>query len=151
MRPFALSPLAVVLALWVVTSGCTDPASSRPLLPEHDDPIEEEHGQPEILASYVRPPWANPRYLLFEESVFVLRYGSSDTSYLDLPGIYQATDSVITFDFRWPAGRSVGVLRGDSLRVKYDETMVLFLGNDVMDFTIYTDQRATYVRSPEPD
>jgi hypothetical protein len=83
-----------------------------------DWPYYPMHGSP--LAS---------RYVLYEDGTFALQYASAKYRFFEYRGAYKEADGLITFDFEW-RGRIVegsrdatGTLSGDSLTVRYVETM----------------------------
>lgn len=147
MTSLSAPPTLALLALLATSFGCEhapvaveDPPGDAP--PEIVDP-------PVVLATYERVEWSWPRYVLHDDATFALRYGAG----AEFPGTYAASDSVLTFDFRLGAsgayrGRSVGLLRGDTLSVSYDPTLIMILGNDWMDFEILVDGSAVYMRAP---
>lgn len=146
MTSLSAPPTLALLALLAMSFGCDFAPVAVEDLP--DDAPPEIVDPPVVVATYERIEWSWPRYVLHDDATFALRYGAG----AEFPGTYAVSDSVITFDFRIGVsgaymGQSVGLLRGDTLSVTYDHTLILILGSDWMDFEIF-EGSAVYVRAP---
>jgi hypothetical protein len=66
------------------------------------------------------------RYVLYQDSSFALQFSSPKFGMFEYLGRYSRADSVITLDFNANAGQwqATGTLRGDSLTVKYNTSMM---------------------------
>jgi hypothetical protein len=77
-----------------------------------------------ITASYIP---GRSRYVLYDNGRFGLQYLRPDWGFFEYPGRYSRADSMFTFDFDgWSSAGpwlANGILRGDSLIVKYNLIM----------------------------
>jgi len=135
-----LSTLIILSIGCVDTTRPTDPTAAPPAAPA-PPPTAPPVSSPGVLYERVSHSFTpgKSRYALYDDSTFSLQYDAYGG--FEYPGKFSREDSAITFHFD---GWSVmgpwlahGVVRGDSLTVKY---------NDVMIWTDFED--GTYVRSP---
>jgi hypothetical protein len=153
---------AALPVLLVVLAGCGGAITTPPA----PDPLDEVDDPGSVVAVFARTPGGHPRYLLFRNGTFLLRYSTRPFP-VDFTGSYVIADATITFDFRfvWAGcgnvctigvdnsrntaelkeGRAVGSIRGDSLLVEYDWRLTEVLGDSWSDFTILNHSAAVYM------
>jgi hypothetical protein len=118
-------------ALLVTLAGCKDLSlPSAPLPSEPGSPISPPDFPPTSsvvgIFDRISPSYfGGSRYVLYVDGTFALQYDGIPA----FPGIYSRADSTIAFKFQgesviglWLAG---GIVRGDSLVVKYNDAMRL--------------------------
>ena len=139
------------LSTLILLAGCADatrpteppavPPAPAPVAPPIAPPIAPPLSRSGVAYGRISPSFfpGAQHYVLYNDSTFSLLYG--DNGGLDFPGRFSRADSAITFRFDgWNVAgpwEARGVIRGDSLTVKY---------NDVMVWSDFED--GVYVRSP---
>jgi hypothetical protein len=129
----------VLGALLVTLAGCKDsplgPSKDSPAGPPNKDsprlpfpePLPNTAGIYDRISGSFIP--GSSRYVLYGDGTFSLQYVRPDWGFFEYPGRYSRSGSLFTFDFdgsntagSWLAD---GILRGDSLIVKYNIVMQL--------------------------
>ena len=147
MTSRAIVPVVLLLTL----AACQE--ASQPAAP--NEPQEPPRPQLEVRAVYRHATNAVVDYKLFGNGTFQLQYGA----WPPYVGTYNRSDSLVSFDFSnggipswckeawcrvWLA---MGSVRGDTLRVEYDQATTWLLCNDMMDFEVCNSKRALFIRS----
>ena len=142
-----LTVASVVLLLTL--AACQE--ASQPAAPE---PNGLQAPQLAVRAVYEHPTIAGVEYRLFMNGTFELRYGN----WPPYGGTYNHSETLISFDFgngtvpswcreAWcRVWLAMGALRGDTLRVEYDQATSWLLCNDMMDLEVCNNKRAVYIR-----